>query len=91
MALALTWLTSELAAQGMVALLALGVVWLLAKHQSPVLLARGMSEADVEAAMGRPGVRSTSARYAKWIYADVHDQRAVVTFRSGRLERVRYE
>ena len=84
-------LGSAAAAQFMVSLLVVGVALVLLRHQNPVLINRGMSEQEVEAALGTPGRRSRADRRATWVYADRQDHRAVITFRSGRVERVRYE
>ncbi|MGE0707705.1 MAG: hypothetical protein AB7N76_08565 [Planctomycetota bacterium] len=87
----MTILTSAAAAHTMLSLLAGALGFLLWRHQSPVTIARGMSESEVEAALGAPGRRSRDQSRQTWIYHDVHDHRAVVTFRSGRVDRVRFE
>jgi hypothetical protein len=84
-------LGSAAAAQFMLSLLAVALVGVAWAYQAPVFLARGMSESEVEAALGRPGERARDNRRETWIYADDHDHRALVTFRSGRVERVRFE
>ena len=82
-------LGSAAAAQFMVVVLGLALVGVLWRHQSPLPLRRGMSEGEVEELFGSPTRRANEARCETWFYSDASAE-TVVSFRSGRVQRVRF-
>ncbi len=81
------WETAT-AAQATVGLLGLALGLVLLRSRPPIV--RGMTAGEVERILGRPYLCSTGGERTAWVYVDRDDQRAVVTFRSGRVERVRF-
>jgi len=83
-------LGSAAAAQFMAAVLFSALVVLLLKAQNPLPLRQGMSEDEVEDLLGSPTRRSRAERTSTWIYAESQAE-TVLSFRSGRVRRIRFQ
>lgn len=83
-------LGSAAAAQLMVLALGLALALVLWRHQSPVPLRRGMSEAEVQDLFGTPTQTTVTERRADWTYTESSAE-TVISFRSGRVQRVRFQ